>query len=89
MSLVNEQLAHPSDDLGVAGGRLPRRHLGPDGGQVQQEGLDRVRVQQELLSPHRADGLALVDVVQELGDERVDELDAELREVLPGGGRCH
>lgn len=44
-------------------------------------------VQQKLFGPDRRDGFALVNVLDELGDEGVGEADAELSEIFPGRGQ--
>ena len=45
-----------------------------------------MRVQQQLLRANGADRLAPVQMLDELGDEAIDELDTELGEILSGGG---
>ena len=62
-------------------------HLRSYGWQIQQEGLDGVRVQEQLFGPDRTDRLATVQVLDELGNEAVDKLDAELGEVFARGGQ--
>ncbi len=56
-----------------------------DAGELEEDHLDAVGVQQQLLGPHGAHRLALVHTRDVLGDKLRAKLDAELCEVLPAG----